>query len=214
MLMIFASRFFIILIVFLFSKQLFAFKIEEGQISATAGIFPLKTKFDETHHFTSPWLGGAAMVINGGIDDKSALELSFFYMNKLFIREHQGNYISETTTLLQIGMGYCYWFTPKYSASLSFFSSYSLDDPRTIQSTIPDGIEVLTSARDTTEYGFDLAFQAEVWEKNDWSVITEARYSRSVTNKESEDADHYGIFMGLRYIIQEKQPKIKSSPQN
>lgn len=191
--------------ILIFCSQTSAFTVSEGQISAAAGLFAYKTKFEDTKSGAySPLLGGQGLVVNGGINDHSALELAFFHLNKLFIREQAGSYISESTELLQIGMGYRYWFNPTYSASLAFFSSYSIGDPFTVHNEFTSNTEVLTSARDITEYGFDFALQAEAWQKEDLSIITEARYSRSVTNKESEEADHYGLFVALRYVIQEK----------
>ena len=84
-----------------------------------------------------------------------------------------------------------------------------MGDPTILHNDFTPGNEIDTSATDTTEYGFDFSLQTELWQNDLNSVILDLRYSRSVTNKSSEDADHYGILIGYRYLLQEKKPGAK-----
>ena len=83
-----------------------------------------------------------------------------------------------------------------------------MGDPKIIHSTFAAGAEIDTSARDTTEYGFDWAVQGDIWSNDKMAVIAETRYSLSVTSKEKEKSDHYGLMLGIRYLIQEKFGKL------
>ncbi len=144
-------------------------------------------------------------MIQGDINDHSALEIAMTKMNKVFYREENGNLLIEQTELMHIGMGYRKWFTPYFSGALDFFSSYTMGETNTIDRRVAAGNEFDTSASDITEYGFDLSLQGELWSSGRYAVVADARYSFTLTKKHAEKADHYGVLIGLRYFIQEKQ---------
>jgi hypothetical protein len=157
----------------------------------------------------NPVQNGYGLIALGDVNDYGALEIGTFYMPKIFIRESGGKFLSEKTQTMHITLGYRYWLAPSFSASLAFYSAYSMGSYNTLHSDFPAGQTVVgTSAQDYTEYGFDLALQAEVWQSGRYGVIIDSRYSQSVTNKPSEDANHYAVLVGLRYLLQEKVPKL------
>jgi len=119
--------------------------------------------------------------------------------------------VTEQTQLMHITMGYKRWLNERFAVSLAFFSSYSMGDPKIVHNDFAPGDEPTTSARDTTEYGFDLALQSELWQKDRIALILDSRYSRSLTNKPSESADHYGFLLGIRYFVQDKQDDSKKA---
>ena len=209
---VFLRSFFLISILLL-SEKTFAYTPKEGNVSAILGPFFYKTNFSGSPSgATSPYLSGTTLMAIGDISDHGSLELGIFYLNKIYFRERYGNYLAEKTQLVHITMGYRRWWTSYLSTSLSFFSAYSLGDVEIVHSDFQGVGEPTTSARDKTEYGFDAALQGEVWSLDRYAVDIDLRYSRSVTNQEHENADHYGIFVGLRYFIQEKQKAQK--PKN
>lgn len=201
----FKLRIFITAALLLHSINSLAYAPREGNVTTYFGPYLYKTNYtyskSEIH---SPELGGLGLVVNGDVNDKGSLEIGFFQMNKIYIREDSGSYITEQTALTHITMGYRRWFTEHVSASLTFFSAYSIGSPRVIYSDFSISPEIGTSARDTTEYGFDFAAQTELFSRQNYTVVLDARYSKSVTNKKNENADHYGVLLGLRYTIQEK----------
>lgn len=198
-------RFFITFICLLTIKA-HAYDPKEGNITAIFGPFFHKTNFeDDKSGALSPTQGGFALIANGDANDRESLEIAIFYMPKTFMMERGGFHITEETQLLQMGMGYKRWLSKIWAVSLAFYSSYSMGDPHTIHNDFPPDTEPMTSARDTTEYGLDLAFQYEIWQKDRWGMVADARYSRSLTPKPDEIADHYGVLIGLRYFVQEKE---------
>lgn len=193
------------LVIFIFINQAQAYTPQEGNVTATLGTFIYKTNFNGSDTgATSPNLAGLALVALGDINSIGSLEIALFDLHKIYFRDQLGKYIGVEKEVIHITMGYRYWINPYFSSSLSFYSSYSLGDTQIIHSDFLPGTEIDTSANDTTEYGFDLAVQGDLWSNEKWAVISEARYSLSVTSKKSEQADHYGIMLGLRYQIQEK----------
>lgn len=200
-------KFLLFAFIFFSSMKTFAYNAKEGNVSAILGPFIYKANFSGVASgTTSPDYVGTSLMAIGDISDHGSLELGIFYLpNKLYLRERYGNYLAERTQLVQITMGYRYWFTSYISGSLSFFSAYSLGNVDIAYSDFHGIDEPTTSARDKTEYGFDGALQYELWSKDRIALVTDVRYSRSVTSKEHEMADHYGYMLAVRYFIQEKQ---------
>ncbi|MBC7419207.1 MAG: hypothetical protein H7328_00630 [Bdellovibrio sp.] len=200
-----SSLFFLAILI---SYQTFAYTPSEGKVSAIIGPYLYKTNFsDSAAGAHSPYFGDIGLIAQGDLNSNGGLEIGIFHMNKLFFRESGGNYIAEKTELISVTLGYRYWMNPYLAAGLSFYSSYSIGNPVVEHSDFPLGGNIDTSARDTTEYGFDLSLQSEVWSRNHQAIILDARYSISVTNKENEQANHYALLIGYKYMIQEKYPE-------
>lgn len=183
-----------------------AYTPEEGNISTYFGPYVYKTNFTKTTSGPdSAYLGSWGAVVNGDINSRGSLEIGLFHLNKNYFRQDQGKSILEQTELAHITMGYRWWHTDIWSTSLTFFSDYSMGSPRIVHSDF-SAVDVMdTSARDTVEYGFDLAAQLEAYSWQQYSLILDARYSLSLTNKTNEKADHYGLLIGLKYLYQDKK---------
>ncbi len=188
---------------------------KEGNVNASIGPLIYKTNFRGSDSgIQSPTLTGTGLLVNGDINEKGALEIGMFHMNKYFFREKDGKYIAEKTQLIHITMGYRRFLSSLFSASMTLFSSYSLGDPYKVHNEFPPDVDVDTSARDVTEYGFDFSVQYEMWSHDRFAAVTDLRYSYSLTPKSHERSDHYGAFITLRYFVQDKEgsEKAKDSP--
>lgn len=182
-----------------------AYVPEEGRVTATLGPFLYRTDFHGSRTAaTSTYLNGMGVIANGDINEKGSLEIAIFYMDKVFLREQARSFIAERTPTIHITMGYRRWVAPSLSASLAFYSAYSMSEPFLAYSDFPPGQEISTSAHDVTEYGVDTSILVEVWTSGRYAVVFDSRYAYSFTNKENEDGNHYGFLLGLRYTIQEK----------
>ncbi len=182
-----------------------AYNPSSGNVSAVLGPYMYKTNFSSSESGAiSPILGGYGLMAVGDVNDKGSLEIAMFDMHKLYIRNQDGLFISEEKEVIHITMGYRWWLSSYLSTSLTFYSSYSLGLPKIVHSDFPAGAAIDTSARDTTEYGFDLALQDEIWSEGHYAVVADLRYSLSVTSKKDEKSDHYGLFLGIRYLVQGK----------
>lgn len=185
----------------------FAYTPSEGNVTAIFGTYIYKTDYPQTATGgKSPYLGGLGFIVLGDINDKGSLEIALFNMHKHFFREDLGRAIIEQTQTMHITMGYRRWINPYFATSLAFYSAYSMGDPEIIHSDFTKATQIDTSARDITEYGLDFSVQGDLWNGDEWAAVAEFRYSLSLTYKEMEKADHYGIFIGARHLVQEKVP--------
>ncbi|MBX2988348.1 MAG: hypothetical protein KF802_10675 [Bdellovibrionaceae bacterium] len=198
-------------IFFIFLPRTFAYTPKEGNISGTFGPFWSRTNFQGSMPpgLKRTDLGGFAVVAVGDVNDRGSLEIAMIYMQKAYIRESANLFLSEQTQLMHITMGYRRWFTSYISASLAFASAYPMDTPWVVHTDFPPGSEVDTSARDLVEYGFDMALQYELWSHEKDAVVIDTRYFRSVTPKQGERADHFGVMLGFRHLFQEKEDRKK-----
>ena len=200
-----------IILLFLTVKA-FAYNPAEGKVTATFGPYYTKTNFPTTRSGASPKImNGFGLIALGDINSYGSLEIGTFVMPKLFFREEGGMVIVEQTQIVQITMGYRYWINPYFSTSLAFYSTYSMGNVGRLHNDFPPGQEIDTSARDITEYGFDFALQGDLWSSDKMAVSLETRYSPSVTSKRNEDSDHYGVLLGIRYLIQATK-KVETKP--
>ena len=76
------------------------------------------------------------------------------------------------------------------SAGAAFFSGYSIGDKKLVHSDLPIGQRINTTAGEKVEYGFEGSVQYEFFSWSKSALLADARYSRSVTQKDHEDADH------------------------
>lgn len=197
-------------IFFILTSACWGYTPSDGNVSVYTGPFFSKTNVSSKNYSTdAPARLGLGAIVLGDINKHSSLEIGLILMDKDYYREESLNYLGEETRLIHITMGYRRWFSKYLSASLTFFSAYPIGDVVVTHENIAPGSDVTTSARDATEYGFDFAVQYEVWERDLNAVVLDLRYSKSVTPKTSEDADHYGLLIGYRYLLQEKKPDAK-----
>jgi hypothetical protein len=207
-------KYIIPLFVFFNTLPVFSYVLKEGNVTGIVGPFVYRTNFTDTDTGAkSPFLGDVALIVQGDISDHSALEIGLFHMHKLYFRQASGLSIVEATQLFHVTMGYRYFFNPYFSFATAFYSAYSMADPSIVHNDFPAGSELDTSARDNTEYGFDFSFQTELLHRDNSALIADVRYALSVTNKVAEKGDHYGLFLGWKFLIQEKQhskaPEVK-----
>lgn len=199
------ARFTLPALILFCTSSTFAYQAQEGNITASFGPYFSRTDFDNTNSgASSPYKRGWGLVLNGDVSDKGALEFSIFQIQKTYLRDADAKFISEKSELIQIALGYRYWLHELFSASCTLATAYSIGTPTIEYSDFAPGSEVTTSARDTTEYGLDLAAQVELWSFNSFDLIGEGRYFHSLTRKTGERANHYGGMIGLRYLVQTK----------
>lgn len=195
----------ILVILLILAQNIFAYNPQEGNVTANVGPYIFKTHFKDTKsNVSSPYTTGIGLIVNGDSSTKGALEIGMFHLNKRFLRSKGQKFIAETSQIIHITMGYKWWLNRYFSTSTAIYSAYPLGNTRIIYSDFAKGEEIPTSSRDTTEYGLDFAFQYQAWKGIEFDIVTEFRYSLSLTSRDHEEADHYGMFVGLRYLIQEK----------
>lgn len=185
------------------TTEVFAYLPKQGNVSATLGPFINKVNFEgSSTGATDPVLGGFGLIAVGDLSDSGSLEVAMIYIDQMYVREEGGLVLAEKVKRMHMTMGYRWWLNPYFSTSLGFYSSYLMGDYATVHSDFPTGSDFDTSARDTTEYGFDLSLQGEIWQDQKVAIVGDARYSISVTPKRGEEFENFGLLVGVRYIIQ------------
>lgn len=179
-----------------------AYEPKEGQVNAYWGPFVYRTDFSSRKvQQDERFNGGAGLLVTGDINEKGAIEIAMFQMFKTYFRQYQNRWVGERAHLLHISMGYRRWVNAWLSTSLTFYSSYSMGQKRNVLNQLLPTDVLPTSATDTTEYGFDLAVQGELWGDKKRGIVLEGRYALSMTNKTHEYGNHYGIFLAYRQIM-------------
>lgn len=197
------------LLFFMFSSATFAYEPQEGNVTAIVGPLASRTNYNgASAQAENPIFGGLGLIVQGDLHKAGALEIAMFHMQKTYFREDSAKTIAEKTELMHITMGYRHWISPLWSAALAFSSSYPMNEPKVTHTDFSIGQNIDTSARDTVDYGFDISVQTELWNRERYSVISDVRYGLSVTDKQNEQGSHYAILIGLKYLVQEKYPKI------
>jgi hypothetical protein len=182
-----------------------AYTPSEGKVVAMAGPMLYRTHADPVPAAAdSPWASGIALVAEGDVDKNGGLELGMFYLNKEYFREDGGVLEIERAKRMYVTMGYRHWFTERISVAGAFSTGYTMGDAKVIHADAPNGRRPDTTAGETSEYGFDFSAQWEVWSQDKFAIVADLRYYAAITQKDHEDANHYGGLLGFRYQIQEK----------
>ncbi len=193
-----------LLFLLVLSMEALAHPPNEGDVWVTAGPFFHRTNSAQGLADNAPFLGGA-IAVEADVDYNGGVEIAMIYEDKLYVRRIEDAVIAERIKRMYITTGYRHWFIPNLSAGIAFFSSYSMGDAKVIFDNRSSEKEAAaTTANDITEYGFDLSMQWEFWNKGDFALIADTRYSLSTAKKSRQDADLYGIILGLKYLIPKK----------
>lgn len=181
--------------------QAFAHEPADGSIWATLGPYAIRPH-PRNHGFQTPITGGFGLIAEGDLDHNGGIEISAFYLNQLFSLQQNGKVINEIGHRVYVVSGYRLWPTKYLSGGLGFFSSYSIGSGYIVHSDYASANPPETSAHVITAYGFDVSLQWEPWHKDRYAAVCDARYSYSITSRPGEDANFYGIMIGLKYYVQ------------
>jgi len=154
----------------------------------------------------SEWSASPGLIAEADVTRYGGLEIALFYIRQRYVQERDGRILKHRVKRIHITTGYRHWFTKWYSAAAAFSSSYSMGDADVLRDDFTNRNRPTTSAGDTTEYGIDFSMQAEPWSRGRYAVVVDARYNFSLTPKPKEDANHYGLFVGVKYFIQSPRP--------
>jgi hypothetical protein len=180
---------------------------QDGDVYATFGSFAYRTH--TLHHdFESPVLYAPGLVAEGDLDSHGGLEISMFYLRNVFSVQKDGRLLTERIKRMYITTGYRHWFSDNVSIAGAFFSSYTMGEPTRIRDDFGSGEHPPISTSDTTEYGLEVSGQCEPWHQGRFAIIVDARYAYSLTAKRSEDSNHYGVLVGVKYFVQSREKPV------
>jgi hypothetical protein len=194
----------ILVIALLTGLECAAHEAADGDIYASLGIFNYMTHA-LNHSMPNPVLQGPAFKAEADLSKHGGIEVSVFYLRNSFSIKQNRLIVIERIKRLYIASGYRHWFNDRFSMALALSSSYSMGDLQIVRDDFRGGARQNTSASDTTEYGFDLSVQYEAWRHDRFSVVIDGRYDWSVTAKPSEDSNHFGALVALKYFVQSRE---------
>ena len=190
--------------IFTLSDQSYAHQPQEGKVLGTIGPFFSQTHAIHSQDVTnSPPSLGFGVLGEGDLSSMGGIEIGLFYSFKTYERVFGASHLVERVHKVEVPVGYRHWLLDNLSAGIAFSSSFSVGDPQVVYADASLGSES-TLARDLTEYGINFSVQWEFWTNNLISLILDGRYSFSLSAKTSEDANQYGLMLGMKYLIQEK----------
>lgn len=170
---------------------------EEGKLMLTVGPHVHRTFVPPEYHITMTTNVGFGVLVEGDIDENGGLEVGLFYMKKSYHQNYHGTEFVESIKRIHIPVGYRHWWTTKFSSGLSFYSAYSIGDPRPLDvSQVPPGFQ--SAARKATKYGFDISMLWEVANLKDYTVVVDGRLSLALAPRSGEHSSHYGVMCGLK----------------
>ncbi len=176
---------------------------QEGKVFATFGPFLHQTQnLHSKDRSRAPLLVGLGLLAEGDTGPRGGIEVGLFYIEKTYQRIFGTTHIVEQVHKVDLPIGYRHWFSNEFSAALYFSALFSLGEYQVIYSDYPGGD--VTSAREQLEYGAESSVQWEFWHNDLFAVLLDGRYFYSLSAQDNEDAHHYGIMVGLKYLIQEK----------
>lgn len=206
------NTFSILFLIFLTTFRQFAFAHvpSEGKVSAT--VVGLTAFMEQTNSAVRrPIFFGSGLIVEGDLSRSGGIELSLLYTANQYVMKKEGTLLVERVNRMYVPLGYRYWFSPKMSAGLGFFSSYKMGriDEMHRSTNLPP--EAKSSAHDTTEYGLDFSFGYEITAMKKYAITIDARYSWPVTEKQFEVANQYMFLVGIKYEVQRKEKAKKGN---
>lgn len=197
-------------IVFIFlllqSYRVLAHQPTDGDVHITFGPFYYYTP-PISHYFDSPISASPGLLAEADVNKHGGLEVSFFYMDTIYSLNREQLTVTEQVKRIYIATGYRHWFHRKLAVAAAFASAYALGDPEVLGDEYPVGFRPKTSARDTVEYLIDLSIQHEIWSEGRYAFLIDGRVGYSLTPKDGEDANIFGVFLGLKYHLQSRGPR-------
>ena len=200
-----ASRFFLFLFVgtVALSPLAWAHQPSEGTVVATAGPYLFQTQsIHGAGNDYSPFRLGVGLLVEGDVSDRSGIEIGLFYFKKSYQRFVSDHLLVETFNRIAIPVGYRYWFSNEFSLGLFFNSLFGNGEREVIHAEIASSEATL--AHDPVEYGFEASVQWEFWRSSTLAALLDGRYYWSLSARSNEDANQYGLMVGLKYSVQEK----------
>lgn len=183
------------------SWQAFGHVPEDGAIHAMLGPLILKTLPLE-HQFDSAYSEGLGAVVEGDIDKHGGAEISAIYMHQLYSIKRGNQIVVEKAQRMYVSTGYRNWFTPRFSAAIAFDSSFAMGEAQLVHNDFGYNNSPATTAQESVAYGFDASVQYEAIQSGRYSLVVDARYAYSITNKPQEDGNILFLMVGIKYYVQ------------
>lgn len=200
------TKFFASLLLLIVTPPSWAHQPEKGHFWLTGGPNAYQANFPSVPGYgVPPLMGGAGIMLEGDLDHHGGPEIGIFYKLNHYHRRDNLNHVVERVKRIYITMGYRHWVNSRFSGAAAVYSAYSIGDYTTLHHDYTNSRAVVnTSARDITEYGMDFSLQYEVYQSEFFTVLLDARYALNLTDKEHEDADEYGLLIGVKTPVSTK----------
>lgn len=189
--------FFLVVIMVPFAS---AHQPQEGTLRVTFGPYLHRTYVPPSYDVTMSTNLGLGILVEADIDNNGGVEMGLFYMEKSYHQNYHGTEIVEAIKRIHIPIGYRHWWNDRISTGVGFYSSYSIGEPRPMDTPLgpPD---FNSAARRATKYGFDLSMIWDFFTVAEYALVLDARLSLALDSKSGEHSSHYGLMCGLKFPL-------------
>lgn len=186
----------------LWSGKLAAHEPQEGDIYLSVAPSAYRTQTPASLQNHAPIRPGAAIVAEADFGRFGGLEIGIFYHDKFYLLDQGDRLIIEKIKRAYITTGYRHWILDRLAFAVSLSSAYSMGDPILVSSESSKTEDKPTSAHDVVDYGIELSLLAECWRLDDnWTLISDVRYSYSISKNKNEYADQLSLLFGVKYLV-------------
>lgn len=177
-----------------------AYTPNRGDIHVAAGAYMYRTDLPEDNAFNFQ-SGSPSLTILGDLSDHGSLEISLGFLNKRYMIRENNQTLLEQAQVVLAGFGYRYWLDNRFSVSTLIYTSYPMISSDVLIDTFPE--RKYTTAHQNSETGIEFRTQYEVWGNAVWGLSVEGRYAYAINRQADEYLNQYGLFIGLRHLIQQ-----------
>ncbi len=156
---------------------------------------------DSPSPIKTPTFIGAGVIGELDFSDYSGIEIAIFYFESQFAVDHGGYWLVERAHRIYIPIGYRYWFSKYVSLATSFYATYRIGKWEDVYRSPGLTSEIVTSAQDIAEYGFDFSVQTDLFTNDKFALILDSRFLLPTTDKPDENSRAYMFFLGLKYRV-------------
>ena len=178
-----------------------AYSATDSPIMVKFGMGGLQTNSTRTDTRSQSVQAIYEVSVYGKVSDRGFLNITSSLFPKIYSRTINGLNFKERTNLLQMSIGYQHIISESFLAGFDFATHYRLTDPEPIY--YAPGLDPAsndTSARDNTEYGFNLILGYNLAKYEKFKIDLDVKYFFSVTQKTNEDANHLYYLASLTYF--------------
>lgn len=177
-----------------------AYSATDSPIMVKFGMGGLQTNSTRTDTRSQSVQAIYEVSVYGKVSERGFLNITSSLFPKIYSRTINSLNFKERTHLLQMSIGYQHVINDQIMAGFDFATHYRLTDPEPIYYApgIDSGND--TSARDNTEYGFNLILGYNVAKFEKFKIDLDVKYFFSITPKTNEDANHLYYLASLTYF--------------
>ncbi len=143
---------------------------------------------------------GLGLIVDAYFADYWSAEMALLFADYQFIRDYNGQLLSETVNRVHVPILVKYSFLTYFSLGLGFYGSYRMGEVKSLTSPMgQNGLQ--TSASDSGEHGLEGSFQLTFPLFEKYFLTLNIRHSYSLTPRTNEERNYQNLLLSLRKLV-------------